>query len=196
MFCSSYFCRTINTLLQNSVSLVLLLVGISIQWSGTVFYLFPLTFFVYSVLSLSPSVCFFVCLLLSFLAFFYFPFWVSSSFFLCLSSIIFPLLVSLSFLPVYVLLLLSFCPSFLYFLPFNFLSAFFDYFSIFSFLSCFSYFALLSTLFSYLVLILGFNYCNFSLFFSINLCYLSLFFLAVFFTKYELFNFFTFQLLL
>ena len=61
-------------------------------------------------------------------------------------------------------------------------------FLLFSF-SFFSYFALFSTLFNYLVLILGFNYCKFSLLFvfSINLCYLFPFSLTVFFTKCELF---------
>ena len=51
-------------------------------------YLSPLIFFVYHLLSLSASVSFFVL---------YFPSWCSSTFFLCLSSIISPLLFSLSF---------------------------------------------------------------------------------------------------
>ena len=59
-------------------------------------------------------------------------------------------------------LVLSTCRSFLYFLSFNFLYAFSVYFSIF-FFYFFSYFILFSTLFNYLVLILDFKYCNFSL---------------------------------
>ena len=53
-----------------------------------VFYLSPLIFFVYHLLSISASVFFFI---------FYFPSWLSSTFFYGLSSIIFPLLFSLSF---------------------------------------------------------------------------------------------------
>ena len=52
------------------------------------FYLSPLTFFVYHLIFLSASISFFV---------FYFPSWLSSTFILCLSYIIFPLLLSLSF---------------------------------------------------------------------------------------------------
>ena len=60
----------------------------------------------------------------------------------------------------------------------------------------FSYFYLSFTLFNYLVPILDFNYCMFSLLlilFSINLCYLFPFSLAAFFTKCEFLSFFSFQ---
>ena len=53
-----------------------------------VFYLSPLTFFVYHLIFLSESFSFFV---------FYFPSWLSSTFILCMFSMIFPLLFSLSF---------------------------------------------------------------------------------------------------
>ena len=127
------------------------------------FYLFPMPFFAYPLLSLSPSshslslfyflsccllsfssdllylsfafsfFCLFLCLLRCFLAFFFFLF--------CLSSIIFPLLFFI-FLHMCVLLLLLSYSSFLYFLPFHFLSTFSAYFSTFFFLFCFSYFVL------------------------------------------------------
>ena len=54
-----------------------------------VFYLSPLTFFVYPLISLSPTLSFFACLLLSFLAVFHF---------LCLSSTIISLLFLIPFL--------------------------------------------------------------------------------------------------
>ena len=114
-----------------------------------VFYLTPLTFFVYSLLSLSGSVSFFVCLLLSFF------------YFLSVFCYI-PLTLLFIFLCV-LLLLLSTCPYFLYLLSFSLLSAFSVYFSIF--FSLFSYFFLFSTLFNYLFLMIGFNYCNFPLLF-------------------------------
>ena len=71
-------------LLSLSVFLVCLLLSCS------AFYLSPLalTFFVYHLIFLSASISFFV---------FYFPSWLSSTFILCLSSIIFPLLFSLCF---------------------------------------------------------------------------------------------------
>ena len=122
---------------------------------SSTFYLSPLSFFAYPLLSLSPSVSFFACLLLSFssdfvyhliclsasISFFafYFPSWLSSTFILCLSSIIFPLLFSLSFCTFVCVLFYYYyhfyspCSSFPYFLPFNFLSAFSAYFSTFSF---------------------------------------------------------------
>ena len=113
-------------LLSLSVFLVCLLLSCS------AFYLSPLalTFFVYHLIFLSASISFFV---------FYFPSWLSSTFILCLSSIIFPLLFSLSFCTFVCVLFYYYyhfyspCSSFPYFLPFNFLSAFSAYFSTFSF---------------------------------------------------------------
>ena len=123
------------------------------------------------------SFCF--CLFLSLL----FISWLSSTSFLCLSSIIFPLPSSLSF---------RVCVRYHYYYPvlffifstYQFFSTFSTYFSTFFFLFCFSYFVLFSTIFDYLVLILDFNYFKFSLLFifHINLCYLFPFSLAVFFT--------------
>ena len=86
------------------------------------FYLSPLTFFVYHLIFLSASISFFV---------FYFPSLLSSTFILCLSSILFPLLLTFLFillricvcvlwLLLLLLLLLSFlssCSFLLYFLP-------------------------------------------------------------------------------
>ena len=139
---------------------------------SSTFYLSPLSFFAYPLLSLSV---FLVCLLLSFLLPSIFLLWLSLStnfsfcfyLFLCLllsfldffnfhSLPVFyynPVLFSLSFCA-FVLLFLSFCSSFLYFLPSSFLPTFSAYFSTFFFLFYFSYFVLLSTLFNYLVLIL------------------------------------------
>ena len=144
----------------------------------------------------------FLCLLSSFsfcfyLFVFYFSSWLSSTFILCLSSIIFPLLFSLSFCTfvcvcfLVLLLFLPSCSSFLCFLPFNFLSDLLIFLLFSS--SFYILFCSFSTLFNCLLLILDVNYCKFSLFiFSINLCYLFPFSLTVFFTKCELFNFFTF----
>ena len=86
---------------------------------------------------------------------------------------------------------------------------FFSVFSIFQIFVClfclflyfflsllfFLFYSFYSTLFIYLVLILGFNYCNFFLLFifAINLCYLFPLAFTVFFTKCELLSFFTFQ---
>ena len=76
-----------------------------------------------------------------------------------------------------------------------FLSAFSAYFSTFFLSPLIFLFCSFFTLFNYLVLILDFNYCMFSLLyiFPINLCYLFPFFPTVFFTKCELFSFLTFQ---
>ena len=130
-----------------------------------VFYLSPLIFFVYHLLSISASVSFFV---------FYFPSWLSSTFFYCLSSIIFPLLFSLSFrvcvFYYYYYAILLFCILYLS----VFLSAFSAYSTTFFFLFCFPYFALFSTLQLNLVLILDFNYCKFSLLFTFSINLLSL----------------------
>ena len=120
---------------------------------SSTFYLSPLSFFAYPLLSLSPSVSFFVYLLLSFFfsdflclsSNFYFSFYL----FLCLPPSFLALSVfyytSLTllfiFLRICVFLLLSFlssCSSFLYFPPFSFLYAFSAYFSIFFFLFYFS----------------------------------------------------------
>ena len=88
--------------------------------SCSAFYLSPLalTFFVYHLIFLSASISFFA---------FCFPSLLSSTFILCLCSILFPLLFFLSFcafvcvlLLLLLLLLLSFlssCSFFLYFLP-------------------------------------------------------------------------------
>ena len=137
-------------------------------------------------LSLCISFYFFLCLLYSFLADFYF---LSLPVFYYIS-----LNIHFSSRARLCVWLLFSCPSFLYFLPFNFLSPFSAYFSIFFFLFCFSYFVLFSILFNYLVLILDYNYCNCSLLFifSINLCYLLPSSLAVFLTKCEAVNFFSF----
>ena len=147
---------------------------------------FPLSFFVYPLFSLSPSVSFFDCLLLFFLPgfcyspliFFVYPilslfasvsffclllfFWLSPTFFLCLLSTIF-------------LLLLSFTFHFYYYYRYSSVLLFcVFYLSVFclAFLFCFSYF-FISALFNYLVLILDFNYGNFPLIFifSISLCF-------------------------
>ena len=76
---------------------------------------------------------------------------------------------------------------FFYSLSFIFLSVFCGYFSIFFFLFCFSCFVLFFIYSLYLVLILDFNCYNSSLFiFSINLCYLFTFSLAVFFLSVNL----------
>ena len=117
------------------------------------FYLSPQTFFVYHLIFLSVSISlsstfflgfflhsFFACLLL------YSPY----SFYLFAHLCFF----YYQFFP---------CSSYQYFLPFKFSSAFSAYFSTFFFLFCFSYFVLVSTLFNYLVLMLDFNYCKFSL---------------------------------
>ena len=135
------------------------------------------------------SFCFYLSLFV-----FSFPCRFSSTFFLYLSSVTFHLLFSLSFW-VYAFYYYPSVLLFLHFLPFIFLSAFSAYFSTFFYLFCFSYFVLFSTLFNYLVLILDFNYCNFSLIFiiSINICYVFPFSLVVFFTKCELLSFFSFQ---
>ena len=159
-------------------------------------------YFLFLILFLSLSVFYFLsCCLLSF------PYDI-----LCLSST-FSVSLSLSsiFLFSFIILLLLFSLSFhvnvfychyyppvllfrvfylsLFCLPFLLISTFF-------FLFFFSYFVLFSILFNYLVLILDFSYCKSSLFFlifSINLYYLYPFSLSVFFTKRELFSFFTFQ---
>ena len=110
----------------------------------------------------------FLCLSFNFsFCFYFFIFyllsWLFSTFILCLSSIIFPLLF-LSFCALCFFYYQFFpCSSYQYFLPFKFSSAFSAYFSTFFFLFCFSYFVLVSTLFNYLVLMLDFNYCKFSL---------------------------------
>ena len=147
-------------------------------------YLSPLTYFVYHLFSHSASIS------LSLSSLFLVGF-LLLSFFTCLLLL---LLFSLSFW-VYAFYYYPSVLLFLHFLPFIFLSAFSAYFSIFFFLFCFSYFVLFSTLFNYLVLILDFNYCNFSLIFiiSINICYVFPFSLVVFFTKCELLSFFSFQ---
>ena len=121
----------------------------------------------------SFSFSLFLCITSTFFlaAFYLFPLTLPL-FILCLSSIMFPLLFSLTFCA-FVFFLLSFlsaCSYFLYLLSLILFSAFSAYFSTFFFLFYFSYCVLFSTLFNYLVLILGFNYCNFSLFiFSVNL---------------------------
>ena len=151
-------------------------------------------------LSSNFSFCFylFLCLLLSFLAFFYFH--SLHVFYDIPLTLLFILLrICVCFLLLLLLLLLSSslssCSSFLYFLPFTFFVCLFCLFFHFFFLFYFPYFALFSTLFNYFVLILDFNYCKFSLLFisSINLCYHFPFSFTVFFTKCELFSFFTFQ---
>ena len=136
--------------------------------------------FLYHLIFLSASISFFV---------FYFPSWLSSTLILCLSSFMFPLIFS-SFLPLLFISFLFFFYSYYYhfillfffsvFSNFQFLSAFSAYFSAFFFLFYFSYFVLFSILFNYLVLILDFNWCKFSLIFifSINLCYLFPFYLT------------------
>ena len=147
-------------------------------------YLSPLTYFVYHLFSHSASIS------LSLSSLFLVGF-LLLSFFTCLLLL---LLFSLSFW-VYAFYYYPSVLLFLHFLPFIFLSAFSAYFSTFFYLFCFSYFVLFSTLFNYLVLILDFNYCNFSLIFiiSINICYVFPFSLVVFFTKCELLSFFSFQ---
>ena len=119
-----------------------------------VFYPSRLVFFVYHLLSLSASVSFSI---------FYFPSWLSSIMFLCLSSIIFPLLFSISF-RVYVFYYYYYDYYYYYTIL---LSVFctFQFFVCCFFLFWFSYFVLFSTLFDYLVLILDFNYYKFSLLF-------------------------------
>ena len=154
---------------------------------SSIFYLSPLSFFEYPLflflhfLSLSFSIFYFLssyllsissdflCLSFNFsFCFYFFIFyllsWLFSTFILCLSSIIFPLLfLSFCAFMFFLLSVFSFCSSYQYFLPFKFSSAFSAYFSTFFFLFCFSYFVLVSTLFNYLVLMLDFNYCKFSL---------------------------------
>ena len=143
-----------------------------------------------STFFLSLSVCFFVC---------YLSFLLPSIFLLWLSL----------FIIYFLFLLLSFylsCTSFLVFFFFLYLRffyyiselstnqlppAFSAYFSTFFFFFFFFYSVRFSTLFN--VLVLDFNYCKLSFFFSINLCYLFPLSLAIFFTKCELFSFFTLQ---
>ena len=76
------------------------------------FYLFPMTFFVYHLIFLSASISFFT---------FYFPSWLSSTFILFLFCIIFPLLFSLSFraFACYYYYYYHFCPSVLLFCIFR-----------------------------------------------------------------------------
>ena len=134
-------------------------------------------------LSSNFSFCFylFLCLLLSFLAFFNshsLPifFYVPLNLLLFSTSSLY--LFSLFFYSYYYYFILLF--FFSVFSNFQFLSAFFAYFSAFFFLFYFSYFVLFPILFNYLVLILDFNWCKFSLIFifSINLCYLFPFYLT------------------
>ena len=148
----------------------------------SVFYPSPLIFFIYLQLSLSASISFFV---------FYFPSWISSTFFFCLPSFMFPLLFTLSlrvcvfcYYYCYSILLFSILYLSIFCLPF--LVIFLHYF-----LFCLSFLVFFSTLFDYLVLILDFNYCKFSLLFifSIFLRYLFPFSLAVFFTKFNFLSF-------
>ena len=152
-----------------------------------------LTFFVYHLIFISASISFFV---------FYPPSWLSFNFISCLSSIMLPLLFSLSFCAFVFFYYYKFYPPVLLFcifhlsifcMPFRLIFLYFYIFFYFSLLLF--YFVLFSTLFNYLVLILDFNYCKFSLLFifSMDLCYFFLFSLAVFFTKLELFSFFTLQ---
>ena len=116
----------------------------------------------------SFSFSLFLCITSTFFlaAFYLFPLTLPL-FILCLSSIMFPLLFSLTFCA-FVFFLLSFlsaCSYFLYLLSLILFSAFSAYFSTFFFLFYFSYFTFFSTLFNCLVLILDFNYCKFSLLF-------------------------------
>ena len=115
----------------------------------------------------SPPVSFFVCLILSFLAVFYFLF---------LSV----------FCYISVTLLFFFSRVFLLFL---FLFSCLIFFLLFVFLTLFI------VLFIYLVLNLDLNYCNFPLLFivSINLCYILPFFVTAFFIKCNLVSFLIFQ---
>ena len=118
-------------------------------------------------LSLSPAsfldvlslfILYFLFLVLSLSLFvFYFP---SSTF--SLSSVISPLLFSLSFCVFYYYCyppVLIFCICYLSVCCLPFLFIFLYFFSLFS------YFFLFSTLFNYLFLMIGFNYCNFPLLF-------------------------------
>ena len=140
----------------------------------------PLFFFIYLLLSLSPSVSFFVCLLFSFLPVFCFLcFLIVYSllslslydfFFVCL---LLSFLAAFYFLFACLLLYFSFSFFLLFFCvcvffimsffsesyTFQFLVCFFLFFSIFFFLFLFSffYFFIFSTLFNYLVLILDLN---------------------------------------
>ena len=173
-------------------------VFLCITWTFSFSFRFILLSAFYFLSSCIPSFSsdfFYPLLFLSSLAFFCLSSTNFLAFFCFLSFPVFyyiPFTLLFIFLHVCVLLLLSSCASFPYFLP---LSAFSAYFSICFFLIRFSYFVFSSTLFNHLVLILDFNYSNFSLLFifSINLCYLFPFSLAVFFTKCGRFSFFRFQ---
>ena len=149
-------------------------------------YLSPLTYFVYHLFSHSASIS------LSLSSLFLVGFLLLSFFTCLLLHSTYSFLYLFGYMRFIIILLYFF--SCIFYLSF-FLSAFSAYFSTFFFLFCFSYFVLFSTLFNYLVLILDFNYCNFSLIFiiSINICYVFPFSLVVFFTKCELLSFFSFQ---
>ena len=161
--------------------------------------------FLFLLLFLSLSVFYFLsCCLLSFssdflylssstfsVSFFFFP---SFIYFLSLPVFYYIPLTLLFIFPRMCVLLLSLPCSFLYFLPFSFCLPILLIFLHFSFSFVFLILFFFPTFFDYLVLILGFNYYKLSLLFIfyINLCYLFPFSLAVFFTKWEVFIFFTF----
>ena len=192
-FCYSPLSFFAYPLLSLSVFLVCLLLS----------FLLPSIFLLWLCLSSNFSFSFYLFLCL------HFPFWLPSTFILCLSSIIFPLLFSLPFCTFvrvcflgifyyyycyhFYLPVLLFCIFYLSIFCRPFLLIFLLFFVLFYF-----YFALFFTLFNYLVLILDFNHWKSSLhfIFCINLCYLFPFSLTVFFTKCELFSFFTFQYML
>ena len=174
-------CLSISSTLSFSFCLF---VCLSSTFFLAVFYLSSLIFFVYHLLSVSASVSFVV---------FWFPSWLSSTFFLSCHLLYSPYSsLSLFEYMCFIIIILFFFSVFSTFQLFVCLFCLFFYTF---FLFCFSYFVLFSTLFDYLVLVLDFNYYKFSLLFifSINLCYLSPFSFAVFFTKFELFIFLTFQ---
>ena len=89
-FSSVFLCISSTSTFSFSIS-------VSSTFFHAAFYLSPLTFFVYHLLFLSVSISFFV---------FYYPSWLSSTFFLCLYCVMFPLLFSLSLCMCFIIIII------------------------------------------------------------------------------------------